>query len=131
MGRSKTDKALAKLVEPQGALVSAIFFDVDGGQELDRSDGSAYELSVVLAYAPGADPDKAADAVEALETAVEKMFAEKHFDKAAAQWKDITLKGCLAISEDDLPVSKAKLLTQWRLEYMTLRAEEPQPAPPA
>lgn len=131
MGKSKTDKALAKLVEPQGALVSAIFFDVDGGKELDRSDGSAYELSVVLAYAPGANPDKTADAVEAVETAVEKLFTEKHFDKAAGQWKDIALKSCLAISEDDLRVSKAKLLTQWRLEYMTLRAAEPQPAPPA
>lgn len=131
MAKFKVDKALAKLVEPQGALVSAIFFDVDGGRELDRSDDSPYELSVVLAYAPGADPDKAADAVEARETAVEKLFVEKHFDKATGQWKDIALKSCLSISEDDLPVSKAKLLMQWRLEYMTLRADEPQPAPPA
>ena len=127
----KVGKALAKLVEPQGALVSAIFFDVDGGKELDRSDSSPYELGVILAYAPGANPDKAADAAEALETAVEKLFAEKHFDKATGKWKDIALKSCLSISEDDLPVSKAKLLMQWRLEYMTLRAEETQPAPPA
>lgn len=126
----KVGKALAKLVEPQGALVSAIFFDVDGGKELDRSDGSPYDLGVVLAYAPGADPDKAADAAVALETAVEKVFAEKHFDNATGKWKDIVLKSCLSISEDDLPVSKAKLLMQWRLEHMTLRAEETQPAPP-
>lgn len=44
MAKFKVDKALAKLVEPQGALVSAIFFDVDGGRELDRSDDSPYEL---------------------------------------------------------------------------------------
>lgn len=131
MAKFKVDKALAKLVEPHGALVSAIFFDVDGGKELDRSDDSPYELSVVLAYAPGADPEKAADSVDALETAVEKLFAEKHFDKATGQWKGIALKNCLSISEDDLTVSKAKLLTQWRLEHMTLRADEPQPAPPA
>lgn len=67
--------------------------------------------------------------MEALESAVEKLFAEKHFDKGTGQWKDIALKSCLAISEDDLTVSKAKLLTQWRLEHMTLRAEGPQPAP--
>lgn len=129
MGKLKVDKALAKLVEPQGALVSAIFFDVDGGKELDRADGSAYELSIVLAYAPGADPDTAADVVEALANAVEQLFAAKHFDKATRQWTDIALKSCMSISEEDLPVSKAKLLIQWRLEYMTLRAEACQPTP--
>lgn len=125
----KVGKALAKLVEPQGALVSAIFFDVDGGKELDRSDGSPYELGVVVAYAPGADPEEAADAAEALETAVETLFADRHFDKATGRWEGISLRSCLSISEDDLPVSKAKLLMHWRLEHMTLRAEESHPAP--
>ncbi len=34
----------------------------------------------------------------------------------------------MSISEDDLPVSKARLLTQWRLEYMTLKADDEQAA---
>ena len=42
----------------------------------------------------------------------------------------IVLKSCFAISEDDLPVSKARVLTQWRLEHMTHRATEEQPGPP-
>ena len=130
-GMGKVGRALAKLVEPQGSLVSAIYFDVDGGKELDHTDGSPYELSVVLAYVPGENPDKAAGAVEALEAAVEKLFAEKHFDKGREQWKGIALKSCLSISEDDLTVSKAKLLMHWRLEYMTLRAEDSQPMPPS
>mgnify|MGYP000860948698 CR=1 FL=1 len=39
---------------------------------------------------------------------------------------EIVLKGCMSISEDDLPVSKARLLMQWRLEYMTLKSDQEQ-----
>ena len=42
----------------------------------------------------------------------------------------VALKGCISISEDDLPVSKARLLTQWRLEYMTLKADDDQVGAP-
>jgi hypothetical protein len=43
--------------------------------------------------------------------------------------KDIVLKGCIAISEDDLPVSRARALTHWRLEHMTLKADGNHPGP--
>jgi hypothetical protein len=36
----------------------------------------------------------------------------------------------MSISEDDLRVSRARLLTQWRLEYMTLKTDEEQPGAP-
>ena len=39
---------------------------------------------------------------------------------------DIILKSCIAISEEDVTVAKARLLSHWRLEYMSLRAEEEQ-----
>ena len=83
----------------------------------------------MLAYAPGDDPEKALDIAEKAEEAVKKLFADKLIDKASGKWKDIELKRCTSISEDDLPVSKAKLLVQWRLEHMSLKAEEEQPAP--
>ena len=48
-----------------------------------------------------------------------------------ASINDIRLKTCFAMSEDDLPVSKARVLMQWRLEYLSLRAEADQAGPPA
>lgn len=59
LSQFKVDKRLAK-IEPVGNLLSAVYFDVDGGKEIDHSDGSPYGL-VVLAYPPGEDPEHAAD----------------------------------------------------------------------
>lgn len=84
----------------------------------------------VLAYPPGDDPEQTADEVEALEGSIESLFAGKHFDPATSTWNSIALKSCMSISEEDLTVSKARLLTQWRLEYMTLKADDEQPGAP-
>lgn len=127
LSQSKVDKRLAKIIEPVGNLLSAVYFDVDGGKEIDHSDGGPYDLKIVLAYPPGDDPDLAADEVEKLEAAIAELFREKHFDQATGKWNGVALKQCMSISEDDLRVSRARLLTQWRLEYMTLKADEEQP----
>ena len=130
LSQSKVDKRLAKIIEPVGNLLSAVYFDVDGGQEIDHSDGSPYELKIVLAYPPGDDPEQAADEVEKLEADIQDLFSKKHFDQATGKWNGVALKQCMSISEDDLRVSRARLLTQWRLEYMTLKADEEQPGVP-
>lgn len=124
MAQSKVGKRLAKIIEPTGDLLSAVYFDVDGGMDIDRSDGSAYELKIVLAYDPGEDPEQAAESVQELETAITGEFEKRHFDHALDQWNGIALKTCMSISEDDLRVGQARQLTEWRLEYMTLKADE-------
>lgn len=129
LSQSKVDKRLAKLIEPVGTLLSAVYFEVDGGKEIDRSDGSPYELIIVLAYPPGDDPEQAADDVEEIEMTVTKLFEEKYFDQNFGKWNGIALKQCMSISEDDLTVSKARLLTQWRLDYMTIKANDDQVGP--
>ncbi|MDP1526399.1 MAG: hypothetical protein Q8M20_11360 [Rhodocyclaceae bacterium] len=130
LSQFKVDKRLAKIIEPVGNLLSAVYFDVDGSKEIDHTDGSPYDLKIVLAYPPGDDPEQTADEVEKLEAAIEDLFSKKYFDQATGIWNGIALKGCMSISEDDLIVSKARLLTQWRLEYMTLKADEEQPSAP-
>ncbi|WNB74836.1 hypothetical protein [Methylomonas koyamae] len=130
LSECKVDKRLAKIIEPVGNLLSAVYFEVDGGTEVDHSDGSPYELKIVLAYPPGDDPEQAADDVEKLETAITQIFEEKHFDHTTGEWNGISLKQCISISEDDLRVSRARLLTQWRLEYMTLKADGEQTGAP-
>ena len=72
----KVDKRLAKIIEPVGNLLSAVYFDVDDGNEVDHSDGSPYDLKIVLAYPPGDDPDQTADEVEKIETAITTLFID-------------------------------------------------------
>ena len=130
LSQSKVDKRLAKIIEPVGDLLSAIYFDVDGGNEVDHSDGSPYQLKIVLAYPPGTDPEQTANDVEKIENSITALFEEKHFNQTTGSWDGIILSACMSISEDDLPVSKARLLTQWRLEYMTLKADDHQAGAP-
>lgn len=130
LSQFKVDKGLAKLIEPIGKLLSAVYFDVDGGKEVDHSDNSPYDLKIVLAYPPGDDPEQTADEMEKLEASIDALFSKKHFDSAAGKWNGIALKACMSISEDDLTVSQARRLTEWRLEHMTLKAADEQPGAP-
>jgi hypothetical protein len=130
LSQFKVDKRLAKIIEPVGNLLSAVYFDVDDGKEIDHSDSSPYELKIVLTYPPGDDPEQVALDVEKLEIEIVDLFEKKHLDQATGKWNGIALKACMSISEDDLRVSRARLLTQWRLEYMTLKTDEEQPGAP-
>lgn len=124
MKKTKVDERIAKKLEPHGALISFVYFDLDGGRTLERPNGEPYELSIVLVYPPGDDSVASADAADKVAEAVKEACAARLSDKKA-----IVLKSCFAISEDDIPISQARVLTQWRLEHMTLKADGDQPGP--
>lgn len=126
MNASKASEKLAKALEPHGQLISFVYVDLDEGQNIERAHGDPYQLSVVLVHVVQDDAEEAADQADAAAEAVEKVLRARLGDGQA-----IVLKGCFAISEDELPVSKARVLTQWRLEHMTHRASEEEPGPPA
>ena len=127
LAQTKVDKAIAKLMEPVGPYVSAVYFEVDGGEQIHHSQDSPFVLKIVLLYPPGDNPEHTADKLNELSTAIEDVFTKKYFDSDNEKWNGIHLKACLPISEDDMPVSKTRLLTEWRLEHMSLRAQQ-QPA---
>ena len=125
MQATEADRRLAKALKDQGQLISFVYFDLDGGQSVERKDGDSYELRFVVVFVPGDDPEAAADEADKVAASVEKAMRGRLKDP-----KIIVLKACIPISEDDLPVSRARVLTQWRLEYMTLKADEVQTGAP-
>lgn len=128
MKAAKLDEKLASRIRKYPDI-SSIFFDIDRGEENDHSDGSPHELSIILAYVPGNDPDATFDRVSPAEADIEQLFVERAYDQETETWKGITLRKCVVISEDDLTVSQARMLSQWRLEHMSLRADDGQPVP--
>lgn len=122
---AKAADRLAKLLEPEGALISFVYFRVEGGHTVERVQGDPYVFDIVLVFTPGLDAEQSADAADALAAKVEADLQTRLADPSR-----IRLKSCFALSEDDVTVGQARLLTQWRLEYMTQRAAEPQPGPP-
>ena len=118
MKNTKLDVRLAKILEPYGELISFVYFDIDGGQLIEHPEENPYELSIVIVYPPGDEPARTADAADEVVVAIEKICEER-----LQEATKIVLKMCISISEDDLPVSKARVLMHWRLEHMTLKAD--------
>jgi hypothetical protein len=90
---------------------------------LERPDGEPYELSIVLVYSPGDDAEASGDAAEELAATV-KEACEARLNKGNA---GIVIRNWIAISEDDLTVSRARVLSHWRLEHMTLKSHDNHP----
>lgn len=125
MQKTKAEEKLSKSME-KGEFISFIYFNLDDGNNVERIDGDPYQLSIVLVFPPGDDPSESAKKAEDLAVEV--------YDKVSARLNsatDISLMSVFAISEDELPVSQAKLLTRWSLEHMTLRSNTDQPRPPS
>ena len=125
MDSTKANSKLAKVLESHGTCISFVYFDLDEGQCIERGDGDAYQLSIVLVFHPGDDPEIAADKADEAADAVREAVGSRLADET-----HIVLKTCFAIWEGDVPVSKVRVLTQWRIEHMTLRADEEQFGPP-
>jgi hypothetical protein len=126
MRDTKAEEKLVKALADHGKNVSFVYFDLDGGQCIERTESDPYQLRIVLVFPPGDDPDAAEDAASAAAEAVQRAVSSR-----LEKGDSILLKACFSISEDDITVSQARVLTQWRLEYMTFRSEEEQLGPPA
>lgn len=125
---TKITEKLTRLMDRSGHQISGIYFDVDAGNTHDRSDGSPYELGIVLTYPAGEEPMVAMDAADATALQVEALFTKACLNARTQVWRDIRLKACIAIAEDDITVAKAKQMTLWRIEHLSLRdGDDPTP----
>jgi hypothetical protein len=129
MRELKLDEKFAQALKEYDKVVSAAYFIVDGGVEQERKDGSTYELGIVLAFQPGAQPEEASKLAAAAEKKVSGLFRARCYDSEKASWSGVKLLSCIAISEDDFRVSQAKRMTQWRLEHMSLKSGDGVPKP--
>ena len=125
MKATGAEAALANALKRQGSLVSAVYFRVEGGPQIERAPGEPYEFTIVLMFDPGDDAEASSEAAGILAEHLAVTLRRK-FDGHA----DMRLRDCIPISEDEITVRMVKSLSQWRLEYMTHRATEEQPGPP-
>jgi hypothetical protein len=114
---SKFEKSFKK----EGNLLDTVYFDLDRGLQKDHSDGSPYELSIVLMYFPGVDPEATLTKVEELAEKISDLFTSEYFIEASETWDQIQLLNCYPISDEEMTISLSRTLMEWRLEHMTLR----------
>jgi len=121
-------KRIAKIVEPLGKYLLAVFFDVDEGVERDRKgERDLYALRIDLLYSTEDDPAAALEAAEKAAAAIAAAFRERCFD-AASGWKWVELVGCEPISDEAMTYAMSTHLKRWNMDYLSLRAD-PQAEP--
>ncbi|KJV24956.1 hypothetical protein VI06_20565 [Aquitalea magnusonii] len=118
---------ISKALKPHGDLISGIFFDVDDGVEVYR-DGpdDTYTLDIYLLHPVEPDFDKAATAAQTAADVITQAFTERLL-KPTNTWQHIELRTCEVVAESVLTYQQFKQLKRWRLEHLSLAADQPQP----
>lgn len=120
MKATGAEDALVAALKPHGTLVSTVHFDVDGGAVVERGANDPYILSAVLVFDPSGDAEQSADAAEQLAATLETKLRARF----ATIPGSIELRSCLALSEDDITVGRARNFTPWRLEHLSHKDDD-------
>jgi hypothetical protein len=121
-------RRLAKILEPLGNHIVAVFFDVDEGEERAHAGADdPFTLSIDLLYSTDTDPTATeAAAVKAAEE-ITKVFRDRCFSAESQRWSAIELLQCTPISDQALTYAMSLRLKRWNADYISLRAEPAQP----
>jgi len=101
----EANKAYGKLLKIFKATsddIIAVFFDVDGGKEVDRAGpDDTYSLAIYLLFSAETDPEKAKRTAAAAAESITKIFRE-HF-LVQHKWQNIELVSCEVTAESECP----------------------------
>jgi hypothetical protein len=118
-------KRIAKILEPLGRHLVAVFFDVDDGEERERKGAEdLYALRIDLLYSTENDPAAALEAAEKAAATIAAAFRDRCLDPGAG-WKWIELVGCEPISDEAMTYAMSTQLKRWNMDYLSLRADPP------
>ncbi len=117
---------LGKIMKSVGKHIRAIFFDVDQGEDIDRSGpDDIYKLGIVLVYATNQVTQEAEQAALAAQREIEIAFKNTFWNEKC-QWQFIELVDCMVISDEALSYAQSLYFREWRLEHISLRENPPQ-----
>lgn len=121
----KLDVKITRALKKHGNSITAIFFDVDDGEEITRtSPEDTYTLDITILYSTELDPNAAEAAANEAANEIIELFKTKLFDNINNTWEEIELRRCDVISDEGLSYKQSTLLRQWRMEHISL-AEDP------
>lgn len=117
-------RRMAKILEPLGNHIVAVFFDVDDGvdREHDNAD-DPFTLSIDLLYSTETNPAAAEAAARTAADAIAAAFRERCFDMATNKWRGIELVACTPVSDEALTYAMSLKLKRWNADHISLRAE--------
>jgi len=127
LNKSGASARLSKILKPVGKHICAIFFDIDDGKEVRRTEpDDTYGLAIILLYPSQPNGQESEAAAVKVKEQIETLFKELFFNEGKT-WKEIELLECIVMSDDALTYAQSTLLKQWRLEHLSLREDPEDP----
>lgn len=125
---TKLADKISKAIKSHGESISAIFFDVDDGQEFNRVDpDDLYKLGITILHGDLPDYDTAESIANTAKDSIARAFKSKLYSADTDSWKYIQLMYVDVMSEHALSYHQSKNLKQWRLDHISLGADPQQP----
>jgi len=110
-----------------GEWIRCLLFELDDGAIRKRQGPEdVYQLGITVLYASSPDEPRAYAAALSAAEALERIFA-RAFERQSGEREHIDLRYCDPISDSVLTVQQRETLIEWRLEYLSLAADPPQP----
>ena len=96
---AKLDKKIAKILEPHGNFIRALFFDVDDGEDIaHQGPEDTYLLDIIVLHTTDPDPNVGFAAAEKVCEEIEAAFKDKLYNQENG-WADIELRDCSPMSD--------------------------------
>lgn len=126
-GKRTLLKRIESVLADGGDHIRALLFDLDEGKDIERNGPEdVYQLGIVVLYDSLRDEPAAVQVASKAAEDLEKLF-EAAFHSQDLGWKNIRLMYCDPTSDSAITVAQREMLKQWRLEYMSLQDDPPQP----
>ena len=123
---ARLPRRIEKALNAAGKHVIAVFFDVDGGEDIQRNGpDDFYRLGIYLLYDTTQNEPEAEAATRSASDQIEEAF-EKAFRSKDNSWRNIRLEYCDVMSDQALSYGNSLHFKQWRLEHISLEDDPPQ-----
>lgn len=124
---AKLPRRIEKALNTAGKHVIAVFFDVDGGEDLQHNGPEDfYRLGIYLLYDISQNESDAEAAARSAADHIENAF-ENAFQSEDKSWNNIRLEYCDVMSDQAMSYGNSLLFKQWRLEHISLDDDPQQP----
>lgn len=114
--------ALLKILKPTDRHISAVFVDLDDGEQCERQGvDDCYTLAIYLLYDTADDPDAAETATQTAADQINALFVKKC--RTGGNWRWIELVECMSIADTAMTYAQSQSLRKWNLDYLSLRSD--------
>lgn len=123
-GNRTVEQQIGKILDTADSkYLVGLFFDLDEQRGIEAAEGEPYALKVSVVYDSVQGGRQARESAEHFAAQLRELFERAYGKPEVAT--EIALDACEAVADTHLTLADIRRVDQWRLEYVSLRGDEP------